>query len=235
MESLLSAEAARPKAIGYCRVSSKKQVEDGGSLEGQREAIIREAVLGGFDLLDVYADEGVSGGKGERSRPGLSAALDSIRSGRAEALIVKHADRLSRDTDYAGHLRTVVKEAGAKLIVIEEVKNDPIRRAVDKMLAELERIRGSQRMKAWNAERRVKGLTAGPAPYGFEKGPDGRLVPDEARRTAVDRILRLRRKGRTLRAIADSMNAANVPAPRAGRWNAQSVLLILRREKLAAR
>jgi hypothetical protein len=56
-------------------------------------------------------------------------------------------------------------------------------------------------------------------------------MADEAQRSGVDRILRLRRKGRTLRAIANAMNAANVPAPRAGRWNPMTVSLILKREK----
>jgi len=220
----------RPKAVGYCRVSSKKQAEDGGSLEAQRNAIIREAVLGGFDLLDVYVDGGISGGKGEKSRPGLSAALDAIRTGTASALIVKHADRLARDSDLAGHFRVTVREAGGNLVVIDEAKDDPIRRAVDKMLAELERIRGSQRMKTWNAERKVKGLTAGPAPYGFEKGPDGRLRPVKSEAPTVARILALRRSGASLRSIADALNAGRVPT-RSGRpWNPQQVLLIVRRE-----
>ena len=33
------------------------------------------------------------------------------------------------------------------------------------------------------------------------------------------------------RAIADEMNEANVPAPRAGRWNPMTVSLILKRER----
>lgn len=63
--------------------------------------------------------------------------------------------------DRVGFLLAVGAVAGGHLVVIDEAKDDPIRRAVDKMLAELERIRGSQRMKTWNGERKAKGLPAG--------------------------------------------------------------------------
>jgi DNA invertase Pin-like site-specific DNA recombinase len=228
METLKTVEAPKPRAVGYCRVSSKKQAEDGGSLEAQRDAIIREAVLGGFDLLDVYADGGISGGKGEKSRPGLAAALDAIRSGKAEALIVKHADRLARDSDLAGHFRVTVKEAGGRLVVIDEVKDDPIRQAVDKMLAELERIRGSQRMKSWNAQRKAQGLPAGPAAFGSEKDEDGRLRPNAAEARIVARMVSMKSKGLSLRALAAKLNAEAVTM-RGRSWNPQQVLLVLRR------
>ena len=222
---------SRPRAFGYVRVSTSKQAEEGGSLEAQREAILRHAVFSGYDLVSVSEDAGISGSKGEDKRPGLAEALTAIRDGRAEVLIVTHADRLARSIDETGHARVEVKRAGGRVDVISEAKNDPVRQAVDQMLAELERIRGSQRMAAWNAARKAKGLPAGPPPFGYRIDEAGRLVPDEAHRAAVDRILRLRKRGRTLRAIADTMNEANVPAPRAGRWNPMTVSLILKREK----
>lgn len=219
----------RPVAVGYARVSSKQQAEDGGSLEAQREAIYREAALGGFDLLDVFSDDGISGGKGEKARRGLASALDAIRSGDATALIVKHADRLSRDTDYAGYLRTLVKEAGARLVVIEEAKDDPIRQAVDKMIAELERIRGSQRMKTWNAGRKAKGLPAGPPPFGFKTGTDGKLAPLATEAPTVEKIRSLHADGLSLRKIAAKLTAARIPTRTGSPWNAQTINAILKR------
>jgi site-specific DNA recombinase len=178
----------------------------------------------------VSEDAGISGSKGEDKRPGLAEALSAIRQGKAEVLIVTHADRLARSIDETGHARVEVKRAGGRVDVIFEVKDDPIRQAVDRMLAELERIRGSQRMASWNASRKAKGLPAGPPPFGYRADEAGRLVPDEAQRAAVDLVLQLRSKGLALRAIADEMNAGNVPAPRAGKWNAMTVSLILNRE-----
>jgi DNA invertase Pin-like site-specific DNA recombinase len=220
----------KPRAVGYCRVSSRKQADEGHSLEAQRDAIIREAVLGGFDLVDVHKDGGISGGKTEDQRPGLAAALEAIRSGSASTLIVKHADRLARDSDLAGYLRVQVRRAGGQLIVIDEAKNDPIRNAVDKMLAELERIRGSQRMRGVHAARRAKGLPSlGPAPYGFQWAPGGRLEAVAAETPVLEQIASLRRAGHSLRAIASSLNAERIPT-RSGRpWNPQTVNAIVRR------
>jgi DNA invertase Pin-like site-specific DNA recombinase len=186
--------------------------------------------LSGYDLVSVSEDAGISGSKGEDKRPGLAEALAAIRDGRAEVLIVTHADRLARSIDETGHVRVEVKRAGGRVDVISEVKDDPVRHAVDQMLAELERIRGSQRMASWNAARKAKGLPAGPPPFGYRLGEDGRLVADEAQRATVNRVLRLRRRGKTLRAIADAMNTEKIPAPRAGKWNAMTVSLILKRE-----
>jgi len=171
MKTRLSAES-RPAAIGYVRVSSKKQRDDGNSLEDQREAIIRHAVLSGLDLIEIFADGGISGGKGLDARPGLAAALAAIRQGRASTLIVKHADRLARDSDLAGYLKIEVRKAGASLEIIDEAKDDPIRAAVDKMLAELERIRGSQRMKFVYASKKGRGEWTGGVPFGSESLPE---------------------------------------------------------------
>jgi len=86
---------------------------------------------------------------------------------RASTLIVKHANRLARDSDLAGYLKIEVRKAGASLEVIDEAKDDPIRAAVDKMLAELERIRGSQRMKFVYASKKGRGEWTGGVPFGY--------------------------------------------------------------------
>lgn len=220
----------RPAAVGYVRVSSKAQATGGGSLQAQREAIALAAVLEGLELLRVETDGGISGGASEKKRPGLKAALDAIRAGEASVLIVKHGDRLSRDSDYAGHLRTVVKEAGARLVVIDEAKDDPVRLAVGKMLAELERIRGGERMRSFHATRKAKGLSSGPAPFGMRLGAEGRLEPDPSTAATVARILALHGEGWSLREIAAGLNAAGTPGPTSAKWNAMTISKIANRQ-----
>jgi len=218
----------RPRAIGYVRVSSKKQRDDGNSLDDQREAIIRHAVLSGFDLVEIFADGGISGGKGIEARPGLAAALDAIRTGKASTLIVKHADRLARDTDLAGYLKIEVKKAGAALEIIDEAKDDPIRAAVDKMLAELERIRGSQRMKFVYAAKKDRGEWTGTVPFGYQL-VGGKLERVAAEEPIIGRIAALRAAGTPLRGIAAALNDDNVPTRSGKPWNAMTISSILRR------
>ena len=185
------------KAIGYVRVSSDRQEREGKSLSMQRDAIVREAVLSGLELVGIFEDGGISGGKDETKRPGLASALAEIKSGAASVLVVKHADRLSRDGDLAGYLRVVVRRAGGTLLVVDEAKGDPIRRAADTMIAEIERVRGCQRMVSWHREKRIRGERTGRRPVEI-KSPDGAV----ARETAI----RMHESGASLRTIAATLN-----------------------------
>ena len=225
----MSSKRSTPVAIGYVRVSTSKQVEEGGSLKAQRESIARHCVISEYSLLDIVEDAGISGSKGEDSRPGLRAALDAIRTGRADVLVVTHIDRLSRDNDEGGHIRIEVKRAGGKVDSIAEVKDDPIRKAVDRMLADLERIRTSQRMKTWNAARHAKGLPAGPPPYGYRVGADGRLAPHAEEQKIIATVVAMRAEGFSLRDTADALDGNGIPCPRAKRWNRQTIVNITNR------
>jgi DNA invertase Pin-like site-specific DNA recombinase len=79
-------------AIGYVRVSTQEQATEGVSLDAQRDRIRAYCRLHAIKLIDTKADEGISGGT--LNRPGLQAALEMIRRGRANTLIVAKLDRL---------------------------------------------------------------------------------------------------------------------------------------------
>ena len=81
-------------AIGYVRVSTAEQAQDGVSLDIQRDKLRAYCRLNGIRLVDIKADEGISGATLER--PGLQAALQAIERGVADTLIVVKLDRLTR-------------------------------------------------------------------------------------------------------------------------------------------
>ena len=81
-------------AIGYVRVSTQEQATEGVSLDAQRDKLRAYCKLNGLKLIDILADEGISGST--LDRPGLQAALRMVRKGRASTLIVVKLDRLSR-------------------------------------------------------------------------------------------------------------------------------------------
>jgi len=81
-------------AIGYVRVSTQEQASEGVSLDAQRDRLRAYCKLNSIKLIDIKADEGISGGTLER--PGLQAALAMLRRGTANTLIVVKLDRLSR-------------------------------------------------------------------------------------------------------------------------------------------
>ncbi|HNN53356.1 MAG TPA: response regulator, partial [Pseudomonadota bacterium] len=73
-------------AVGYVRVSTQEQVSEGVSLDAQRDKLKAYCKCSGIKLIDIKADEGLSGGTLER--PGLQAALAMLRRGTANTLIV---------------------------------------------------------------------------------------------------------------------------------------------------
>src|SRR5262249_42796275 len=85
------------RAIGYVRVSTAEQAEHGNGLAAQRVAIRQHAKSAGLRLVDVLADEGLSGSNGLEARVGLVDALTRLERGDADVLIVSRLDRLARD------------------------------------------------------------------------------------------------------------------------------------------
>lgn len=131
-----TAPATRPlKAVAYVRVSTDRQSEEGLGLTIQREAVRRCAKLAGHRLVAVHADEGVSGALPAAARPGLAAALDMIRTGAAEALVLPKLDRLARTLSVQEAALASVWAQGGRVFlpeseVLRDDPDDPMRTAM---------------------------------------------------------------------------------------------------------
>jgi site-specific DNA recombinase len=82
------------KVIGYVRVSTDRQAEQGVSLEAQEAKIRAMATVQGADLSEVIID----GGESAKSlnRPGLQRLLGLVNAGKIDSVIVAKLDRLTR-------------------------------------------------------------------------------------------------------------------------------------------
>src|SRR4051794_5751627 len=80
--------------LGYARVSTAEQADNGHGLDAQEAAIRTECGRRGWVLLEVVRDEGISGR--DLDRPGVRTVLERIAAGEAGALVVAKLDRLSR-------------------------------------------------------------------------------------------------------------------------------------------
>ena len=90
------------RAVGYVRVSTEQQVQDGVSLEAQKVRIQAHCVALDIKLIEIIADEAESAKS--LDRPGVQQALKMLRHGEADALIVMKLDRLTRSVKDLGHL-----------------------------------------------------------------------------------------------------------------------------------
>ena len=84
--------ASKPKrAALYLRVST-----DGQTVDNQRLALEAVCEQRGWEVVEVYADNGVSGAKGRNQRPGLDALLKDASRGRFNVVLAWALDRLGR-------------------------------------------------------------------------------------------------------------------------------------------
>lgn len=78
----------------YIRVSTKKQVEEGYSLDAQLDILQKFCENNGYILYKVYADEGKSGK--DTNRPAFQEMMKDMRDGHFNKILVTKLDRISR-------------------------------------------------------------------------------------------------------------------------------------------
>jgi DNA invertase Pin-like site-specific DNA recombinase len=85
------------KCLGYDRVSTTEQRDDGLSLDVQKTKILEKVQeLGGELAEDIYTDGGISGTS--MNRPGLQEMLARCSQGDITHLIVQDSSRIARNT-----------------------------------------------------------------------------------------------------------------------------------------
>jgi len=86
----------KKKAVAYCRVSTDKE-DQINSLDAQREYFRTYMEESGYELVQIYADEGITGTK-KRSRKAFLQMLEDAKNGRFDVLFVKDISRFARNT-----------------------------------------------------------------------------------------------------------------------------------------
>ena len=113
-------------AVGYIRVSSEKQVKEGGGLEIQKKAIIEFCEKNQIRLLEIFSDEGISGAEDLEKRDGLGKCFSYLRKSKEdiEYIIVQKLDRLARDTILLGYLEFELKKCRCELLAVDQKFDD---------------------------------------------------------------------------------------------------------------
>ena len=209
------------RVVGYVRVSTEEQGLSGAGLAAQRLAIKAECDRRGWQLVRI--EEDVLSGR-SLNRPGLTQALDSCRSGEVSGIIVAKLDRLSRSlVDFAGLLAEAQK-SGFNVVALDlgvdlSTPAGEFLASVMASAAQWERRIIGQRTKDALAIRREQGVRLGRPP-----------LPRDA---LGRRITAMRKRGLTLQAIADTLNAEGVPTLRGGsEWRPSSVRAVLQRKRI---
>jgi DNA invertase Pin-like site-specific DNA recombinase len=221
---------AKTPLIGYVRVSTGKQAKSGLGKAAQVTAIQRFADAEGFEVIGWR--EETETGKGHDAlerRPQLAAALRDARRAKAMVCVAKLC-RLSRDVAFVSGLMAqrvsfVVAELGKDV--------DPFMLHVYAALAEKERS-----MIAMRTREALQAKKASGAKLGGPRLAEARVAAKAAKKADADRfasnilpnIEAVRKAGaKTLREIADALNARGIHTANGGNWYPTTVKNILDR------
>lgn len=226
------------RLIGYVRVSTARQVEEGLGLEVQRQRIEEWAAREGHDLIEIHSDEGVSGTKGSDEREGLAAALLLIKDGGADGLLVYSLHRLARQLDVQEAALAHVWKAGGTVFavdvgeVLRDDPSDPMRTALRQMIGVFSQLERGMIAARLAAGRRMKaergGFAYGSPPFGY-RSEGGTLVPVESEQAIIKRIQAMRERGAYFKDIAATLDAEGLRPRRSDRWHTSCIRRIVAR------
>ncbi len=204
------------RAITYRRVSTIEQAESGLGLDAQAATIDRAAR--DWEVVATLVDDGVSGSVAPENRPALAEALEQLASGAADVLVVAKLDRATRSVSDLCQLLDLSDRQGWDFVALDLGidTRTPMGRAMAQMagvFSELERKMIGQRTSDALQALKANGRRLG--------------RPIEQAQDVRARIADEHADGRSLRAIAETLNTERVPTARGGRWHASTIRRVL--------
>jgi putative DNA-invertase from lambdoid prophage Rac len=187
------------KVFGYVRVSTNEQATSGDSLETQKNQIVGYAMMKGWQIEDIFVEAGVSGSVPLAERPSGTTLLYNIKSG--DAVITAKLDRMFRSARDALETLEALKADGISLHMIDlggDVTGNGVSKLVFTILsavAENERERIRDRIREVKRHLASQGIYGGgQRPFGFDIGPNRKLIPNESEQNLLS-VMRDARAG----------------------------------------
>ncbi len=224
------------RCAAYCRVSSDSEDQLNSFMAQTRyySQIFEHSET--EILVDIYADEGVTGTR-EDKRDEFQRMMKDCRKGKIDRIYTKSISRFARNTkDCLKNLREL-KSLG--ITIYFEKENLDTASMTDEMmitimggLAQEESTSISQNVR-WSIQKRMQNGTYrnSTPPFGF-RNADGKLVVDENQAEIVRQMFEWYVSGYGLRKIADMLNEMNIlSGQRCVPWQAKTVQYVLKNER----
>lgn len=227
-------EQKTQRVVGYVRVSSQAQVDDGTSLSRQREQIEAYCKLKGYQDIEFLEDDGISGFK-TTARKGYTKLIELCKKHKVDVVIVYDLSRLSRSVrETLAFIEDVIEKNHISFV---SLNNDidtttPQGKAFLTLTATFNQLyrdeiayktKEALRHKAKRAEK-----TGGTIPYGYSV-LDGKLYPVAREQEAIKLMQGLKDEGYSLRAIAATLEDKGYQTKTGkGKWSAKVVSDVLR-------
>ncbi len=205
----------------YVRLS-QEDMRSGESLsvENQKLILTRYAAEQGWNIHDIYVDDGYSGT--DFDRPGVQRLLDDAKNGVINLILVKDLSRFGRNYIQVGqYIDYIFPTYNIRFVALSDNVDTANKdsTAMDMMpivnlFNEWHAASTSKKLKTVREANAKEGKYRTTfAPYGYEKGDDDKNIPviDEPAASVVRRIFEMRSQGISPRKIADTLNEEKIP------------------------
>jgi site-specific DNA recombinase len=164
-------DSGQRKAVIYCRVSTKEQVEEGNSLATQERLCREYADKFGYKIAATFIEMGESAKTADRTELKKMFAFCSTKKNKIAAVIAYKIDRISRNTDDYSQIRILLKRYGVEIKSTSEYFEDtPAGRFMENIIANVAQFDNDVR-----TERSIGGMKEAvrdgryvwPAPFGY--------------------------------------------------------------------
>jgi site-specific DNA recombinase len=214
---------SRGSALIYCRVSTRKQEENGASLDTQERACRDHAEAQGYVVGPIFRD--VYSGAELFDRPQLNAMRTEARTRAHEAVIVYAIDRLTRAQGLTAYLVSEFERSGVELLSVtdplEATREGKLILGIKEYVAEVEREKIRERSLRGKRGRLQAGKLhrSGTDLYGYRRDAEGtRRDIYEPEAAIVREIFQaVTVEGLSARAMWRRLNDRGVSPPSAGK------------------
>ena len=199
----------------YVRLSKEdSRSGESVSIENQKLMLSKHAEERGWNIREVYQDDGFSGTN--QNRPGFQRMIADVKSGYINTILIKDLSRLGRNYLEVGNLVEVfLPEHGCELVSLNEKLDDMMvfRNWFNEQHSKSTsvKVRAGKRTSAQNGKH-----MGAYAPYGYHKDSQNRhkLVVDGATAPVVRRMFKMRASGMSFRSIVTKLNEDGITSPR---------------------
>lgn len=208
-------------AIGYCRVSTLQQSNEGHSLAAQRAKVEAMASLQDLTLADVIVDDASAK---NLDRPGMARLLGLVDARAVDVVIVAKLDRLTRSVRDLADLLERFERAGVALVSVAESldTSSAAGRLVLNIMASVSQwereIIGERTAETLRHLKQQGKKYGGRPPFGFRAEGDT-LATHPAEVAILHAAQQHREKGLSYRTIARRLNDAGFTTRDGGPWH----------------
>lgn len=240
------------KAGLYLRLSKDDERSgESASIENQRLMLTKYAEEQGWEIGEIYIDDGWSGTNFQR--PAFQRMLTDAKDRRINLIAVKDLSRLGRNHIEVGRLTDdVFPELGVRFVAVNDrvdsLLGEDDMAAYRNLFNEFLSKDTSRKVRSVKKSCMERGKYLGTyAPLGYKKDPADKhhLIVDEETAHIVRRMFEMRAGGQSCRSITLTFNEERIPSPKGfyysrkgkknpnrenGIWNDSTVKVILRNE-----